>query len=167
MIIDMQERLLSVIPERDKIIASTKKLLEFSRIIDLPTIFTEQEKLGDTVHHFGEYIKEHKPIKKFAFNCFASNLFVEQLSLLNGKSLIVAGIEAHICVLQTVLHAVRRYEVHVVRDAIASRSLIDADLAVERMRLSGAIITSTEMFIYEMLRVAGTDVFRKTLALIK
>jgi isochorismate hydrolase len=101
------------------------------------------------------------------FNCFGCEAFVRKIHELNRRTLILCGIEAHICVAQTALHAASDYEVHVVADAVASRSLENRRIALERMSWRGIAITSTEMVIYELLKRAGTDTFREVLKLVK
>jgi nicotinamidase-related amidase len=92
----------------------------------------------------------------------------EQLKLTNIKSLILCGAEAHICVLKTALDALKEgYEVHVVADAVGSRTPENKHLALERMRQSGAFITSTEMILFMLLDKAGTDEFKAISKLIK
>jgi nicotinamidase-related amidase len=93
--------------------------------------------------------------------------FEHNIKRLERKTLILAGVEAHICVAQTALHALPSFKVHVLADAIGSRTIENRDLAIERMRQAGATITSTEMFIYEILQRAGTDNFRAALQLVK
>jgi nicotinamidase-related amidase len=101
------------------------------------------------------------------FNSFGCEAFVERVGGLRRRTLILCGIEAHICVAQTGLHAVADYEVHVVADAVASRSPDNKKVALDRMSRSGITITSTEMVIYELLKRAGTDTFREVLKLVK
>jgi len=91
----------------------------------------------------------------------------KKLAQYNKKVLLVAGIEAHICVAQTALEATSRYHVQVVGDAVASRAPHNCEIALERLRQSGITITSTEMLMYELLAKAGTDEFRAVLPLVK
>ena len=166
-VIDMQERLVPVIADRERVVENVVRLIKFSRIIGLPVVLTEQQKLGHTLPEIREELIGIQPISKLEFDCFASNEFSEQINKLNRNALIIAGIEAHICVAQTALHAISDYEVHMVSDAISSRSTHNWEVALHRMRQRGVTITSTEMIIYELLRKAGTDVFRETLKLVK
>ena len=108
-----------------------------------------------------------QPVSKITFSCFASEEFCKHLKNLNKKTLIVTGIEAHICVAQTVLDAINEYDVHVVSDAVSSRSLNNKEIALDRLRQNNVTITTTEMLIYELLIKAGTNEFRKTLGLLK
>jgi len=166
-IIDMQERLFPVMAEKERIHENVIKLVKFSRIMGLPVLVTEQQKLGDTIPEIKEELTDVEPIEKVEFDCFCSDLFNEKLTQMNRKSLIIAGIEAHICVTQTALHGLSDYKVHVVSDAISSRSLHNWEISLRRMGQSGVIITSTEMVIYELLGKAGTDTFREVLQLVK
>ena len=102
-IIDMQERLMPVVSQPEKIIENAKRLLALSRIMDLPVIFTEQEKLGPTIPQLTEGAEDHGPILKMDFNCFSSIPFSARVRETGRHTLIIAGIEAHICVAQTAL----------------------------------------------------------------
>lgn len=166
-VIDMQERLLPAIAEKEKIVENTLKLVKFARIIGLPILLTEQGNLGETTPEIRAELEEIQPIIKLEFDCFESRAFAERIRRLNRNTLIIAGIEAHICVAQTALHALVNHTVHVVSDAVSSRSPHNEEVALGRMRQAGVTITSTEMVIYELLGKAGTEEFRETLKLVK
>ena len=166
-VIDVQEKLMSVIADARKVIDNVVTLLRFSNIIDLPVILTEQEKLGATVPEVKQEIPECLPIGKITFDAFLCDEFVEQIRKTKRNTLILTGVEAHICVVQTALHALPGFKVHVVSDAVSSRTGDNWRVGLERIRQSGGIITSTEMVIYELLQRAGTDEFRQTLKLVK
>ena len=166
-VIDVQERLLPAIPNKESVLANIVKLLRFAQIIDLPVILTEQQKLGPTVEPVRAEIPGLEPIGKIDFSCFACPDFVQALQASGRNTLVLSGIEAHICIAQTALAAVLDYSVHVVSDAIASRSPEDREAALSRMMQSGVTITTTEMVMYELLGRAGTDEFRAVLKLVK
>jgi len=166
-VIDMQERLFPAMAEKERLLENVMRLVRFSKIVGLPVTLTEQEKLGSTLPEITSELGEVHPVSKVDFNCFGCEAFMEQTAKHPGKTLILAGIEAHICVAQTALHAVSGYSVHVVSDAIASRSPHNHRIALDRMMQGGAVITSTEMVIYEILGRAGTDTFRQVLKLVK
>jgi nicotinamidase-related amidase len=166
-LIDFQERLMPAIAHGERVIENAKKLLAFSRIIGLPVIVTEQEKLGTTLPQLKDEVPELQPISKVHFNCFYSDPFTQEVRRAGKKTLLVAGVEAHICVAQTALYAVPEFDVHVVADAISSRSIDNWTVAVERMRARGVTVTSTEMVIYELLQRAGTEEFKAALQLVK
>ena len=166
-IIDVQERLLPAMAHREAVAENVRRLIAFCDIIGLPVIVTEQEKLGPTVLDLSHLEQTVKPISKVAFNCFLCDEFADAIHRSGRKTLILTGLEAHICVAQTALYAVPEFKVHTVRDAISSRTIDNWSTAVERMRANGVTITSTEMVIYELLKQAGTAEFRATLALVK
>ncbi len=166
-IIDAQDKLMPVIAQKDKIISNIARLVKFCSITDIPVLVTEQEKLGGTVAEIRNELPAEVAIQKVHFNCFSCEKFVERVKRTGRKTLILAGVEAHICVMQTALHALPFYNVQTVSDAISSRTIENRDVAVERMRDAGVTITSTEMFIYEILQKAGTDEFKSILSLVK
>lgn len=167
LVIDVQERLLPAIADGDAVAANIVKLLRFAQIIELPVILTEQQKLGPTVAPIRAEIPGEEPISKIEFGCFACPDFEEAVQASGRNTLVLSGIEAHICVAQTALGAIPEYGVHVVSDAISSRSLDDKKVALKRMLHAGVTITSTEMLMYELLGQAGTDEFRAVLKLVK
>ena len=166
-IIDMQEKLFPVMAEKEGLATQVMKLVRFSKVVGLPVIMTEQEKLGPTLPEIKGELASVVPVSKVDFNCFGCEVFVRSVRDLEKKTLILCGIEAHICVAQTALHAASDYQVHVVADAIASRSPENRRIALERMSQRGVTITSAEMVIYELLRKAGTDSFKEVLKLVK
>jgi isochorismate hydrolase len=166
-IIDMQERLFPVMSEKERLLENVMRLVRFSQVVGLPVLLTEQEKLGNTLQEIREELKGVQPIGKVDFDCFGCGAFSQTLAGLQKKTLLLAGIEAHICVAQTALHAVSSYTVHAVSDAIASRSPHNHRIALDRMMQRGVTVTSTEMVIYEILARAGTDTFREVLKLVK
>jgi nicotinamidase-related amidase len=166
-IIDMQERLLPAVGEQEKIVANTRRLLAMADTFRLPVIVTEQEKLGQTIAELREKVPHFEPVSKICFNCFFCEPFAARIREMQRNALIVAGIEAHICVTQTALWAQSDFRVQVVEDAISSRSPHNVAIAVERMRAAGVTVTSTEMIIYELLRKAGTPEFKAMLPYIK
>jgi isochorismate hydrolase len=166
-IVDMQERLFSVMAQKKLLADNVLKLLRFGRIIGLPVLMTEQEKLGVTLPQIREELRGVEPVSKAEFDCFGAQAFREKLKSMNRKTLILSGIEAHICVAQTAISALSEYAVHVVADAISSRSLRNREVALQRMMQAGVTVTSTEMVIYEILKRAGTDTFREVLKLVK
>lgn len=169
LVIDVQERLMPVIYEQEKIIANVNKLLRGGEILGLETIVTEQypKGLGNTCKEVE--LGEGKTIlEKVCFSCMKSEPLADQLKLTNKKTLIICGVESHICVLKTTLDALQQgFEVHVVADAVSSRTAENKHLAVERMRQAGAFIVSVEMILFMMLNEAGTDEFKAISKLIK
>jgi len=166
-VIDVQEKLLPAVADKETVLNNVVRLIKFAGIIDLPVVLTEQRNLGPTVPEVGAELAGVEPISKITFDCFGEDAFQARLEAINRKVLVLAGIEAHICVAQTALTALNRFMVHTVGDAVSSRSLHNKDVALARMRQAGAVVTSTEMVIYELLRRAGTPEFKEALKLVK
>lgn len=169
-IIDIQEKLFPHMAEKDRIAQNVAKLLKFAEIMKIPIVLTEQypKGLGRTIPEVKRLIPNIHPIEKVDFNCLGSEEFKACLGRLEAKTLIITGIESHICATQTAIDGLNKgYNVYVVSDAVSSRSLADKAIAIERMRQSGVTIVSTEMLIYELLARAGTAEFKETLKLVK
>ena len=166
-LIDMQERLVPAMYESERIVANARRLGALASTMGLPVIATEQGKLGATLPELSQFIPGFNPISKMTFNCFGTDEFVRRIENLGRTTLIIAGIEAHICVTQTALWAQQYYTTQVVADAISSRVLDNVNVAVDRMRMNGITVTSTEMVIYEILEKAGTDHFKAMLPYVK
>lgn len=166
-IIDAQEKLMPVMKNNESTLSNIVRLIRVCHLTDIPVVVTEQEKLGSTVAEIKNEFSAEKVIQKVHFNCFSCEDFTEWIEKTGRKNLILAGVEAHICVIQTALHALASYNVQIVSDAVSSRTVNNRDVALLRMMGAGAIITSTEMFIYEILQKAGTDEFRSVLPLVK
>ena len=168
-VIDIQERLSKHISGISELIQKVKKLLKVWKILDLPLLLTEQEKLGDTLEEIKEILGyEIKPIRKKSFSCMKEEKFVEELRRLKPRKVVLIGIEAHICVLQTALDLVKEgYEVHVVIDAIGSRNDVDKKVAVDKMLILGIIPTTVEIVIYELLKTSTDEKFKEVLKVVK
>ena len=166
-LIDVQERLLQAVANKEAVLDNVVRLVRFARIIDIPVIVTEQQNLGPTVPQVKDELPGLSPVTKLEFNAFKNDEFAQQLDALGRKTLLMAGLETHICISQTALAATPRFAVHIASDAVSSRSPDNWHIALERMRQHGILISSTEMIIYELLERAGTDEFRAALKLVK
>ena len=168
-LIDIQERFLPVIHNIGTVIANANKLVKSASILKLPLVVTEQypKGLGRTVDEIN-LDEGQEIIEKISFDCFGCHDFTRKLEVLAVKSLVLFGIEAHVCVLETALGAVASgYEVHVVADAVSSRTESNKNLALERLRQSGDFVVSTEMILFQLMDYAGTDEFKAISKLIK
>lgn len=171
LVIDMQERLLPAMAESARVLAKTKILMTAARELSLPITLSEQypQGLGHTVPELAS--NETKVFEKLSFSCWRDVVFRRHFIGLHegGRPLvIVAGIEAHVCVMQTcadMAHA--GFGVYVVMDAVSSRAPESAALALERLRHDGVEVVNTEMVIFELLGKAGTPQFKALSALIK
>jgi nicotinamidase-related amidase len=165
LVIDFQTRLMAAIHESDTVIRNARKLVDIAKLFDVPNLFTEQnpQKLGGTVEALPV---EGSPFAKFAFDVCREPGFLARIP--EDADVVVAGCEAHVCVLQTVLglRATDR-KVFVARDAIGSRRPEDKEAAIRRMERHGAEIVTTEMVAFEWLQTAEHLNFRQASALIK
>lgn len=170
LVIDVQERLMPVIHGREKVFENVNKLIKGAEILDLEIIVTEQypKGLGKTCAEVELPTDNPVVIEKVCFSCMGNDDVNQQLKLTNVKTLIICGVEAHICVLKTALDALRDgYQVHVVADAVSSRTEENKNLAIKRLRHAGAFITSVEMILFMLMDKAGTDEFKAISKLIK
>lgn len=170
-VIDLQEKLVPAIEGADVVLANTHKLLELAKILKLPTFVTTQyaKGLGPTVPEIAAATPE-KTYDKVCFSCFGDEAFLEAVRehMPRGASLLLAGVETHICVLQTALGGLSAgYNVHVAADAVGSRASSSHLLGLERMRAAGVVISSAEMAIYELLGNARRTEFKQMLPFLK
>ncbi|MEE9151122.1 MAG: hydrolase [Thermoplasmata archaeon] len=169
-VVDVQEKLLPYVADKEKVTENLRLLIRFADIMDIPIVLTEHypKGLGVTVPKIKEVLKEYEPIEKVIFSCFGSEKFKSKLKELGVKRLMLSGIESHICIEQTSLDAVSQgYEVHVIADAISSRTPRNLEIGLEKMRQFGAVISSTEMAMYEIMERADTKEFKEVLKLVK
>ncbi|UCG77440.1 MAG: hydrolase [Nitrospirota bacterium] len=170
LIIDIQERLAVVMDEKGPVIKNTNHLTELAKIHGMPIVVTEQypKGLGPTVNEIKDPLPGYQPVEKISFDCCGEGSFNDLVMKLGRKKVIVAGMETHVCVLQTVLSLIKSgHEVHLVADAVCSRSPDNKKIAIELMRSAGAVITCTETVLFQVLKVAGTDEFRTISKMIK
>lgn len=169
-IIDIQERLYPHIHKHVELARNVVILIRGLQILQIPILVTEQYRkgLGSTIPSVSEVIEKFEPVEKIAFSCCDESRFLRALNLHNKKYVIIAGIEAHVCVLQTVMDLIDNgYHPVLVEDCISSRKENDKKVAVERMRQEGAIVTTYESLLLELCRVAGNETFKKISGLIK
>jgi nicotinamidase-related amidase len=171
-VIDMQEKLLPPIWEKERLVRNAQLLIRLAGILRIPALVTTQyaKGLGNTVPDLASILPDSTPIDKLMFSCFGSDVFCSLLKRLPGQrtTVLLCGMETHICVMQTALGAVREgYLVHVAADAVSSRTELNWRIGLDRMRAAGAILSSTEMMIYELLRSSGAPAFREMLPHLK
>jgi len=171
-VIDIQEKLLPPIFEKERLVRNSQLLIRLAGILKIPTLMSTQyvKGLGKTVPEIASLLPETDPIDKQMFSCFGSDVFCSVLKRLPGNrnTVLLCGMESHICVTQTALGALREgYIVHVASDAVSSRTEWNWHIGLERMRAAGAVISSTEMITYELLRSSGAPAFKELLPYLK
>lgn len=168
--VDFQEKLMPAIKMNEELEAKAIKLIKGFKILDLPIMVSQQytKGLGETIPNIKNVIGDFKHIEKTSFSCCGVAEFVEELNKLNKKNIVVIGIEAHICVMQTALELLEKeYNVIVVADCVGSRSNNDKKYAVRRMSENGAIVTTYESLLFELCKNAKAEGFREISKLIK
>lgn len=178
--IDFQERLMPAMKGNEELEAAVVKLVKGCRILGVPAIMTQQytKGLGQTVpavasaltEPIGEDVAaaEFYPVEKTSFSAMGEPAFVEALEKLGRKTVIIAGIEAHVCVQQTVIDLLEKgYTVFVANDCISSRSNTDKKYAQRRMGDAGAVGTTFESILFELLGGAKEPGFKQISALVK
>jgi len=169
LIVDMQEKLLPVINDHEAVLANCLKLIKAAKILEVPATVTEQypKGLGPTVSAIAERLPGRP--EKIEFSCLNCLDWNSTASDPEGRfKVVVAGIESHVCVLQTVLDLLSQgFRVFVAADAVGSRKPLDCEIALQRMASSGAVITTTESVLFEWCERAGTPEFKEISRLVR
>lgn len=168
-IIDVQGKLAQIVDESEKVIQNIINVVKGVNVLDVPVLWLEQypKGLGPTVKSIAEEIKG-EPIEKITFSAYDTVEFRQQLEALGRKKVLIAGIETHICVYQTVAHLLAEgYEVEVLADCVSSRTKGNRDIGLQKMIQLGANITSVEMALFEMQKIAKGDAFKAISSIIK
>lgn len=169
LVVDIQEKLLPAIESGEACLAASRKLIGAARVLGIPTLVTEQYPagLGRTVPAIADALGDFQAFDKMCFTACVESVR-NRLRELGREQVLVCGIEAHVCVQQTVLDLLREgFSVCLCADAVGSRRALDREIAVQRMRQAGAVVTTAESAIFEMLQEAGTDRFKQVLRIIK
>jgi len=167
-VIDIQEKLLPPIFQKEQMVRNSQLLIRAAGILKIPALVTTQysKGLGKTVPDIASLLPETEAIDKDRFSCFGSDAFCHLLKRVPGNrnTLLLCGMESHICVAQTALAALREgYLVHVASDAVSSRSEWNWRIGLQRMRGAGAVISSAEMAIYELMGSSASAAFKEML----
>jgi nicotinamidase-related amidase len=168
LVIDVQEKLIPLIPNAATMIRNVSFLVGAAKILDLPIQATEQypKGLGGTVKTLADKLPARP--EKTAFSCCAIPSVIEDFRGAARPKLLLAGIETHVCVQQTALDLLALdFRVYIAADAVSSRSVFDHDLALRRMERAGAIITSSESAVFEWVGGAGTPRFKEISRLVQ
>jgi nicotinamidase-related amidase len=171
-VLDVQERLFAAMDaeHREEVVGNLKVLAAAARRLGLPILVTEQypKGLGHTLPELREALGSVEPLEKVTFSCGDAEGFMARLKAAKTKQVILAGIEAHVCVLLTGLDLLAAgYSVHVAADAVTSRTQGNWRIGVDQLRQAGAVVTTTESVLFQLLGKADTDDFRALAKLIK
>jgi nicotinamidase-related amidase len=169
-LVDFQEKFIPVIPDYSQILEHLLLMARSARILQVPILVTEQypKGLGPTVKELMGSLEGIEKIEKTTFSCFHEPRFVDKLKSLEVNTLILGGVEAHVCVAQTALDALGKgYAVHILSDAVGSRKSDHVEIALQRLSQAGAVISCVEMAVFELMGTAGTPEFKAVQKLIK
>lgn len=164
LVIDIQEKILAVMNSPEEVVSNTVKLVQGFKTLSIPIYYTEQypKGLGATARELKSELEGQEAIEKMTFSCSGAGELFSILKLRNISQVVIAGIEAHVCVQQTVLDLLANdFQVDVAADAVSSRREKDYRIALERMSRNGAEVTTTESILFELLNVCGTEEFKK------
>jgi nicotinamidase-related amidase len=171
-VIDIQEKLLPPIFQKEQLVRNAQLLIRAAGILKIPALVSTQysKGLGSTIPEISSLLNGTESVDKTLFSCFGSDAFCALLKRLPGPrtTLLLCGMESHICVTQTALAALREgFLVHIASDAVSSRTEWNWKVGLDRMRSAGAIISSTEMMIYELMRSSSSAAFKELLPHLK
>ena len=170
LIIDIQEKILAVMNDPERVVKNTFNLIKGFKTLNIPIFYTEQypKGLGPTTMPLLKELEGLSPIQKMSFSCSGVPNFFTRLIDNNVAQVVVAGIEGHVCVQQTVLDLLSNgFQVDVAADAVSSRKETDYNIALRRMQAHGAEITTSESILFELLTFAGTDEFKEISKIIR
>lgn len=170
-VVDVQEKLCAVMnPEAlQDVVKNCSTLLQAANLLEIPAIHTEQypKGLGSTLAALGAWLKPEAAVEKTCFSCCDESAFRARLHR-DRQQVVLAGMEAHICVLQTALQLQESgRQVFVVEDAVLSRRDANKQNALARLRQAGIIVTNTESVVFEWLKVAEGDAFKQISKLVR
>ncbi len=169
-VVDLQERLLPHIADHESIMAQCVRMIRAARELELPITLTEQypEGLGHTCSTVTDALDRATPFEKVTFSLWQDAACRERLRELARPQVLLAGIEAHVCVQQTAFDLLEAGLLpFVLADAVGSRRRFDRDVALDRLRAAGVVVTTVESAIFEMLARAGTDLFKRILPIVR
>ncbi len=170
LIIDVQTKLAPLMHGKESLIENIRRMILSCRALEIPMIWAEQNPkgLGPTIPEVSGIMDDLEPIEKMTFSCCGSREFMRKLESVGRKQILVCGIETHVCIYQTAMDLLRLgYDVHVVADAVSSRTATNREVALNKIRDLGASITSTETALFEIVRVARGPKFKEILRIVK
>jgi nicotinamidase-related amidase len=170
LVIDLQEKLLRHIADHESVIAQSARMCRAAQALSLPLTLTEQYRrgLGPTPEVVLTAAEEAARFEKMTFSAWQDEATRARLQALDRPQVLLVGIEAHVCVQQTALDLLAAgIQPFVLADGVGSRRLIDCQTALSRLRVAGAVITTVEAAIFEMLDRAGTELFKRILPIVR
>lgn len=170
LLVDVQGKLAHSMYDREALFANLQRLIRGVLVLELPILWMEQypQGLGPTVPELAALLPGRQPIAKTSFSCCGSEAFLQALAATGRWQVLLAGIETHVCIYQTTVDLLALgYHVEVVADAVSSRTAQNREIGLQRVRAAGASLTSVEMALFELQRVAEGARFKELLRIVK
>ena len=169
-LVDVQGKLAHSMHAKESLFQNLKKLIKGMRVLEVPILWAEQNPkgLGPTVPEIAGLLPDVQAIPKYSFSCYKTKEIRQALAALKRPNVLVAGIETHVCVYQTVRDLSKaHYDVQLVADAVSSRTLENKQIGLEKCKSTGAEITSVETALFELLEVAEGEKFKAILEIVR
>lgn len=170
LLIDMQDRLYRAMHGKEELLENVRRLIMGIRVLGIPIVMSEQypEGIGRTIPEVAQLLPDVPGIRKLSFSCCANSECGAAIAAAGRRQVLIAGIEAHVCVYQTAMDLREGgYEVQVAADAVSSRSPRNRDIGIEKMRDAGIAVTSVEIALFELLKTAEAEKFREISKILK
>lgn len=169
LVIDIQERILPAMMNTDQILENALKLIRGFKVMNLPVYYTEQYPKG--LGHTAKILQDEltgDAVQKMSFSCFGASDLFKALIQKRLTQIVVCGVESHVCVQQSAMDLTANgFQVYLAADAASSRRGIDYNTAMDRMRMNGIQVTTTESILFELLNICGTDEFKAVSKIVK
>lgn len=169
-IVDVQGRLATLMYNREEFFRNLVKMIKGAQVLGIPILWNEQlpDKLGQTIPEIREILAGMAPLVKSHFSCCGNPEFMDKLEASGRRQILLIGMETHVCVYQTARDLLRNdYKVHLVADAVSSRTEENSRIGIEAIKDAGAHVTTVEMALFEMLKIATGDQFKQIVQIIK
>jgi nicotinamidase-related amidase len=170
MVIDMQGNLYESMQDKQFLLENVQKLIRGMQVFGIPVIVTEQipEKIGPTIAPVAELLPDAPRISKSDFSCCGDEKIMKALKAVERRQVLLCGIETHVCVCQTAVDLLGfGYDVHLVADAVSSRTVLNREIGIRKMCDEGARLASTEMVLFELIRSADDPKFKEIFKIVK
>lgn len=168
LVVDIQGNLARVMEDQAFLIENNQKLIKGMHVLGIPVLVTEQNPLGPTIPEIADLLPGIRAIAKDSFSCCDEEKFMSAVGAMNRKQILMTGIEAHVCIYQTAMDLLALgYEVQVAADAVSSRTALNRKIGIRKLRDRGAILTSAEMALFELLKTAADPKAKDLFKIIK
>lgn len=170
LVVDIQQSVLETCLEPEQLVKKISILIDIARLMEMPVVCSEQnaDRLGRTIPELLEKVQASEVFNKLEFGCFQNSVLSDAMEKLERKTVILTGIQADVCIFHSGLQALEKgYKVHVIADAVSAPRKLDWRIGLDRLKNAGAVISTTEMVIFELLNRAGTTQFKGALPFLK